>query len=444
MAQALVNNFNTVQENSFVSADNTQKNCSVDFAKIFDNTNKKNTNQSSDIKDIENDENTNKTKTLGDIKEKMAYSELLTENLKTGLSGVIEEIAVIETSEEESENDSEEDSEKQVPTETQAEETDTREDAPQQIITDEIIPENPDITEEEPTMYNKEMNTLENPTVTILLHSQMKTNVKLVNENASNENNEAVISKFTDKSSDAKNVSNQFTDTSPKEAALLEYNQTEKISSKSNSTELHKTLDREIVKDLNIQSINNESSNEESEFSDLMQKQTPQEQAAKVMIQGDIKVKHTFETSLKTVTDIKPTEVSANKIIEQISKQLDGMYNNSKLNIVLNPGTLGKVNLHITNTRDGLTAQFTVTTQDAKEILMKGLNGLKESLLLQGISVDSVSVRLEESDSDSSFDWTEQEGSKGGNKQQGARKQKEEEKPFEQMMSEIENDDNLV
>ena len=117
------------------------------------------------------------------------------------------------------------------------------------------------------------------------------------------------------------------------------------------------------------------------------------------------------------------------------------MYNNSKLNMVLNPGTLGKVSLQLVNLKEGLIAQFTVTTQDAKDILMKGLNGLRESLLSQGISVDNILVKLEESsDGETQYDWTEQEGSRGGYKQQGSQKQqKEQEKPFEQMMFELNN-----
>jgi flagellar hook-length control protein FliK len=113
--------------------------------------------------------------------------------------------------------------------------------------------------------------------------------------------------------------------------------------------------------------------------------------------------------------------------------------------MVLNPGTLGKVNLQLVNTKDGLTAQFTITTQEARELLMKGISGLKDSLLSQGVSVDNISVKMEEQNkSDSNYDWTEQEGSRGGNKQQSSQKQqKEQEKPFEQMMFELNNDDKV-
>ena len=87
------------------------------------------------------------------------------------------------------------------------------------------------------------------------------------------------------------------------------------------------------------------------------------------------------------------------------------------------------------NTKDGLMAQFTVTNQDVKDILMKGLDELKNTLLTQGVNVDNVSVKLEETDSEYSLDYTEQEGSKGGNKEQGRKHhQKENEQTFEELI----------
>ena len=87
-------------------------------------------------------------------------------------------------------------------------------------------------------------------------------------------------------------------------------------------------------------------------------------------------------------------------------------------------------------------AQFTVSTQEAKDMLMKGLEGLKGNLLSQGIAVDSVNIKLEEAflSEDNSSDWTEQEGSRGGNKQQGNKHQNDEkEQQFEQFMFDYSN-----
>ena len=198
-----------------------------------------------------------------------------------------------------------------------------------------------------------------------------------------------------------------------------------------------------MVKELNVEVLSTQSAETETSAGDFMQNQSPQDHTARIMIQGDIKFDSIAQEIAKSTSQVKTADVTPSKIIEQISKQLDGMINNSKLNMVLNPGNLGKVNLQLVNTKAGLMAQFTVTTQDAKDLLMKGLDGLKESLLAQGISVDNVSVKLEETDSEYHFDWTEQDGSKGGNKQQFARKQKQDEKQFEQMMFELENEVNV-
>ena len=294
------------------------------------------------------------------------------------------------------------------------------------------------ITEEDPTMYN-ELNTLEDPTTMLLLQSQIQKNITSCLENETSEdfgeesilksqenllNNTNLFKQFEGKISKDINInSNQSTQLSPKEM----------IQSKASATKLSDVVNENIVKELNIEVVSAQSAEAEASFGDLMQNQSPQEQAARVMIQGDVKFDATAEKVMEKMT-VKPTTITPNKIIEQITKQLDGMVNNSKLNMVLNPGSLGKVNLQLMNTKDGLMAQFTVTTQDVKDILLKGLDGLKESLLAQGVNIDNVTVKLEEADSEYHLDYTEQEGSRGGNKQQGSKQQKENEKTFEELM----------
>ena len=68
---------------------------------------------------------------------------------------------------------------------------------------------------------------------------------------------------------------------------------------------------------------------------------------------------------------------------------------------------------------------------------MKGLDGLKESLLSYGVSVDNVTVKLNDvQESQYNADWTEQEGSRGGNKGDGQPSREEKEKGlFEQTMA---------
>ena len=96
------------------------------------------------------------------------------------------------------------------------------------------------------------------------------------------------------------------------------------------------------------------------------------------------------------------------------------------------------------STKDGLTAQFTVTTQEARDLLTKGLDGLKESLGAHGVAVDNVSIKLADAQkSEYNQDWTEQEGSRGGNKEQRNSEREEKQKGlFEKMMAQVTDDEN--
>lgn len=113
--------------------------------------------------------------------------------------------------------------------------------------------------------------------------------------------------------------------------------------------------------------------------------------------------------------------------------------------MVLNPESLGKVSIQLINTKEGLSAQFTVATQEARNLIMKGLDGLKDTLMSHGVSVDNVSVKINDAqESEYNADWTEQEGSRGGNKEQGSQKEQRGKEQFEQMMSFIENENGKV
>lgn len=324
-------------------------------------------------------------------------------------------------------------------------------DSEENIITNEESDDTEEtiITEEEPTMYN-ELITLEDPTALLMFQSQIqhaaltetqdeltesvsgKTNLNSTSQNLNNVNakNNAEVFKQLDA---------QFI----KPADIVKNSQAEITRSKSESPKLSNVFNENIVKELNVEVVSSQSTETESSMSDLMQNQSPQEQTTRIMIQGDVKYESVAAEASKQVSQVKTTNIAPSKIIDQISKQLESMFNNSKLNMVLNPGSLGKLNLQLINTKAGIIAQFTVTTQETMDILSKGLNGLKEALLSQGVNIDNVSVRLENTESEYESDYTEQEGSGGGNKHQGAKKQKEDGKNFEEMMFNLENEDSV-
>lgn len=213
---------------------------------------------------------------------------------------------------------------------------------------------------------------------------------------------------------------------------------------------LEELVDEDTLRELNIESVETDTSSGEEESSDLMQNQTAEEQGIKASLQqadanfGELKTDSTqSNVSLQAAKPTGNSDVTPSKIIDQISKQMENINTGSKVNIVLNPESLGKVSVQLINTKEGLSAQFTVATQDAKNLIMKGLEGLKDSLLAQGVNVDNVTVKLSETqESEYNADWTEQEGSRGGNKEQGSRKGQKEKERFEEMMSFAQNEEN--
>lgn len=207
-------------------------------------------------------------------------------------------------------------------------------------------------------------------------------------------------------------------------------------------------VDEDILKELNIESIEADADSSDFQDDSLMSKQTVEEHAIKAMINQDsvsfdVKMDKALE-SQKVQAQAKPVEVTPSKIMEQITKQMDGLYNNSKVNIVLNPESLGKINIQLMNSKEGLTAQFTVTTPEARDLLMKGIDGLKETLTAHGVGVDNVSVKLSDTQkSDNNQNWTEQDGSRGGNKGQGQPNREQKEKGlFEKMMAQADKNEN--
>lgn len=210
---------------------------------------------------------------------------------------------------------------------------------------------------------------------------------------------------------------------------------------------LDELVDEDTLKELNVESVEAETP-DNGENSDLMKNQTPEEQGVKALLNSgtdfaDVKLDAKPEISTQTTKPVNSNDVTPSKIIEQISKQLENMNTGSKVNIVLNPESLGKVSVQLINTNEGLSAQFTVASQDARNLIMKGLDGLKDALAANGVSVDNVSVKLNDTqESEHNADWTEQEGSRGGNKEQGSQRGQKEEQEFEEKMSFAQNEEN--
>ena len=237
----------------------------------------------------------------------------------------------------------------------------------------------------------------------------------------------------------------EATETTLKQVLAKLSNVTEKEIAKDNEeieNPLETILDDEKLKELSLESIDFDT---ETSAEDSFMQQSPEESGMKALLHNDAGA---FDANIEKAVEAKPVqsqakpvEVSSNKIIEQITKQLDKLNSTSKLNIVLNPESLGKVTVQLVKSAEGMSAQFTVSTAEAKEVLMKDLNNLKDTLTAQGVNVENVSVKLNDTQKSSyNQDWTEQEGSRGGNKEQKEQQKQKDKNLFEQMIAESEND----
>jgi flagellar hook-length control protein FliK len=83
-----------------------------------------------------------------------------------------------------------------------------------------------------------------------------------------------------------------------------------------------------------------------------------------------------------------------NQVKDKVSAEISS--NKSQVSIVLNPQHLGKVNINIVSQNGVLTAQITAENKDVKDILNKGLDGLKQSLTEQGINVGKFAISVQE------------------------------------------------
>ncbi len=452
MTQALLNNLNIIQEGKFDLKDKVGINSGANFSKIFDCANKlqdkyKYNKQTDHTKDTYNS-----IPLQPQTENKIVTAEVDTNNALSNEESGKENLVSKLTNENDTDNkDNSTDSANlcevilKAAIETITEEVLTEDEVntqSQNLIqdneTDETITEN-NINEEAPTMY-KELNTLENPAVTLLLQSQIKMPKQVLAENESSneiQNNEKEISLNNQTvNSNAKQFDSNIIKNMPST-----YSAKEDTDIKAEAQKAKTSIEDKVVKDLKLEIVESETAASDFGSENFMQNTSPQEQVVKVMIQGDVKSANAFESIVKP--EMQKTDVaSPSKIIEQISKQLENLNNGSKLTMILNPESLGKINIQLLNTKAGLMAQFTVSTQEAKDMLMRGLEGLKGNLLSQGIAVDSVNIKLEEAflSEDNSSDWTEQEGSRGGNKQQGNKHQNDEkEQQFEQFMFDYSN-----
>ena len=89
--------------------------------------------------------------------------------------------------------------------------------------------------------------------------------------------------------------------------------------------------------------------------------------------------------------------VNKENILNQIANKLENLNDSqSKVNIVLRPENLGRLQLEIVSDKNGtISANLTATNEDVKQLLEKSINELKNALNSQGVNVNNINVKVE-------------------------------------------------
>lgn len=110
-------------------------------------------------------------------------------------------------------------------------------------------------------------------------------------------------------------------------------------------------------------------------------------------------------------------------ILDQIRAKFAANSQNGvqKITIGLTPESLGKLHIEIAKGQNGLSAQIVTENPQAKEILDKNLDGLKNILQTQGVNVNNVNVKVAETgrSSDSNNNMFNSENGQFGSDHQG-------------------------
>lgn len=185
-------------------------------------------------------------------------------------------------------------------------------------------------------------------------------------------------------------------------------NSTAKTDNKTPLTQ--EAVNKTNAKVVSIETSNASNSNNNS--NNLLNKQDTQDQVVKLSLENT-KTSHDINTlpnaadsiaqtalnkTAETMQTEAPKELNKADVMSQINNQLDKLQDNTttKVTIVLKPENLGKIELELVSSKDGLTAKMTTDSQQVKELLDKNINSLKDTLGSQGVNVNNVSVKVNE------------------------------------------------
>lgn len=95
--------------------------------------------------------------------------------------------------------------------------------------------------------------------------------------------------------------------------------------------------------------------------------------------------------------NINTNIINKDNILNQISNKLENLNDSqSRVNIVLRPENLGRLQLEIISDKNGaISANLTATNENVKQLLEKSINDLKNTLSSQGVNVSNINIKIE-------------------------------------------------
>ena len=158
----------------------------------------------------------------------------------------------------------------------------------------------------------------------------------------------------------------------------------------------------QVETDLDSSNEKNSSSENNQSFTKLFTETSAKynfENTNNLSFNNTIKVDSVSQMNLasKLNQNVNTEIVNKENILNQIANKLENLNDSqSKVNIVLRPENLGRLQLEIVSDKNGtISANLTATNEDVKQLLEKSINELKNALNSQGVNVNNINVKVE-------------------------------------------------
>ncbi|MCI5824359.1 MAG: flagellar hook-length control protein FliK [Candidatus Gastranaerophilales bacterium] len=158
----------------------------------------------------------------------------------------------------------------------------------------------------------------------------------------------------------------------------------------------------QVETDLDSSNEKNSSSENNQSFTKLFTETSAKynfENTNNLSFNNTIKVDSVSQMNLasKLNQNVNTEMVNKENILNQIANKLENLNDSqSKVNIVLRPENLGRLQLEIVSDKNGtISANLTATNEDVKQLLEKSINELKNALNSQGVNVNNIKEKVE-------------------------------------------------